>query len=66
MLDPFLGGGAALLAAERTGRRCRAIEIEPKFVDAALRRLRRLTGEDARRFGDGRLFSDLEREATNG
>ena len=62
VLDPFLGGGATLLAAERVGRRCRAIEIEPKFVDAALRRLRRQTGDDPRRVRDGRLFSEIEQE----
>jgi DNA modification methylase len=66
VLDPFLGGGAAAIAAERTGRRCRGIEIEPKFVDAAIRRLRRLSGEDARRVKDGRMFADLEREAADG
>lgn len=65
VLDPFLGGGATLIAAERVGRRCRAIEIEPRFVDASLRRLRRQTGEDARRLGDGRLFSDLEAAAAD-
>lgn len=63
VLDPFLGGGASLVACERTGRRCRAIELEPKYVDASLRRIRQLTGEDPRRVGDGRLFSELEREA---
>jgi DNA modification methylase len=65
VLDPFLGGGATLIAAERTGRRCRGMEIEPRFVDAAIRRLRRLTGEDARRVSDGRLFSELEKEAAD-
>jgi DNA modification methylase len=65
VLDPFLGGGATLIAAERTGRRCRAIEIEPKFVDAAIRRVMRLTGEDARRLSDGRLFNGLAAEAAD-
>jgi len=63
VLDPFPGGGATLMAAERTGRRCRAIEIAPQYVDASIRRFRRFTGEDARRASDGRFFSELEREA---
>jgi DNA modification methylase len=63
VLDPFLGGGATLIAAERVGRRCRAIEIEPTYVDATLRRLARLTGEDPRRAGDGRTFSEAEQDA---
>lgn len=66
VLDPFLGGGGSLIGAERTGRRCRAIEIEPRFVDSSIRRLRRLSGEDARRLSDGRLFSELEKEAPDG
>ena len=63
VLDPFMGGGATLVAAERTGRFCRAIEIEPKYVDAALRRLQRTTGEVAVRLSDGRRFDELEQEA---
>ena len=66
VLDPFLGGGASLVAAERTGRHCRAIEIDPKYVDVSLRRLMRHTGEDARRVSDGRCFSDIEAEAADG
>ena len=33
VLDPFLGSGTTLLAAERTGRLCRGVEIEPAYVD---------------------------------
>jgi DNA modification methylase len=38
VLDPFAGSGTVLIAAERTGRRVRALEIDPRYVDVALRR----------------------------
>ena len=44
ILDPFGGAGTAILAAEDTGRRAALIEIEPKYVDVALRRYREKTG----------------------
>jgi DNA modification methylase len=45
VLDSFLGSGTTLLAAERTGRRCYGIEIDPLYVDVAIRRWQRHTGE---------------------
>jgi DNA modification methylase len=60
VLDCFLGSGTTLLAAECTGRRCRGIEIDPLHVDAAIRRWRHLTGRDAVRVSDNRLFSEIE------
>ena len=39
-IDPFLGSGSTLLAAERTGRLCRGMEIEPKYVAVTLERAR--------------------------
>lgn len=45
-LEPFSGSGTQLMAAERLGRRCFAIELSPAFVDAALRRWRRLTSTE--------------------
>jgi DNA modification methylase len=47
VLDSFLGSGTTLLAAERTGRRCYGIEIDPLYVDVAIRRWQRYTGERA-------------------
>lgn len=44
VLDPFLGGGATLLAAERTGRRCYGIELDPLYVDVAIERWQKMTG----------------------
>ena len=42
--DPFLGSGTSLLAAERTGRQCRAVELEPAYVAVTLDRWSRATG----------------------
>jgi DNA modification methylase len=44
ILDPFGGAGTTLIAAERTGRRARLIEIDPHFVDITIERWQRLTG----------------------
>jgi DNA modification methylase len=47
VLDPFLGSGTTLLAAERTGRRCYGIELDPIYVDTAIERWQRMTGNKA-------------------
>jgi DNA modification methylase len=58
VLDPFLGSGSTLIAAERVGRVCRGIEMDPLYVDLTIRRWQRLTGQDARR-EDGASFDTL-------
>jgi DNA modification methylase len=62
VLDCFLGSGTTLLAAERTGRFCRGMELDPLYVDTAIRRWKNLTGRDATRASDGKLFGDIESE----
>ena len=47
VLDPFLGSGTTLLAAERTNRRCYGIELDPLYVDTAIERWQRMTGDKA-------------------
>jgi DNA modification methylase len=47
VLDPFLGSGSSLIAAERVGRKLRAIEIDPSYVDLAIRRWQRHSGGEA-------------------
>jgi DNA modification methylase len=59
VLDPFLGSGSTLLAAERVGRVCRGIELDPLYVDAAIRRWQQFTGESAIHAAGGRRFNDL-------
>ena len=63
VLDAFLGSGTTLIACERVGRRFVGLDIDPIYVDVALRRWRTLTGQDPVRVSDGRLFSELEVEA---
>jgi DNA modification methylase len=65
VLDGFLGSGTTVIAAERTGRRCFGIEIDPLYVDCAVRRWQVYTGAKARHVETGRDFNDLagEREA---
>lgn len=62
VLDPFLGSGSTLIAAERMGRRCRGIELDPRYVDTAIRRWQRWSGQHARRSSDDALFDDVERQ----
>src|SRR5258708_37115643 len=56
ILDPFGGAGTTLIAAERTGRRARVIELDPIFVDASIERWQRLTGGTPLHPGSGRPF----------
>ncbi len=44
-LGPFLGSGSTLIAAEKTGRRCRGLELDPRYVDVVLRRYHEVTRE---------------------
>lgn len=60
VLDSFLGSGSTLLAAERIGRICHGIEIEPKYVDVAIRRWQNLTGERAIHASTGVAFDEFE------
>lgn len=59
VLDVFLGSGATLIAAEKTGRRCCGVEIEPKFVDVVIRRWQDFTGEEAVLDGTDMTFAEV-------
>jgi DNA modification methylase len=61
VLDPFLGSGTTILAAERTGRRCFGIEIDPIYVDTAIGRWERLTGRKAQN-SQGLTFEQVKFE----
>jgi DNA modification methylase len=62
IFDPFLGSGTTLIAAETCGRLCRAIEIDPLYVDVAVRRWQAFTGQSAMLDGDGRSFEVVAAE----
>jgi DNA modification methylase len=47
VLDPFAGSGTVLIAAERTGRKACALEIDPNYVDVAVKRWEAFTGKNA-------------------
>lgn len=58
--EPFSGSGTSLLAAEQLGRRCYAIEFEPRYVDVAVRRWQELTGKEATlETADGRTWREV-------
>jgi DNA modification methylase len=64
VLDPFLGSGTTLLAAERTGRLSYGLELDPVYVDTAIRRWRNMTGEDAIDAVTGKTFTQKEAKLT--
>lgn len=59
VLDAFMGSGTTILAAERTRRRAYGIEIDPGYVDVAVRRWEKLTGTNAVLASTGQSFAEL-------
>jgi DNA modification methylase len=62
VLDPFCGSGTILIAAERTGRKARGLEIDPNYVDVAVRRWQAHTGKSAILAGSGETFEGVEEQ----
>jgi len=62
VLDPFCGSGTILIAAERTGRKARALELDPQYVDVAVRRWQKYTGKIARLAATGQTFEEVEEQ----
>jgi len=60
VLEPFSGSGSQIIAAEKLRRRCRAMEIEPAFVDVALKRWMQATGKTAVLEATGQSWSEVE------
>jgi DNA modification methylase len=63
VLDPFLGSGTTLIAAERVGRRCFGIEIDPAYADTIIRRFQAFTGDVARQALTGKTFDCSSEDA---
>ena len=59
VLDTFLGSGSTLMAAEETGRLCRGVELDPLYVDVAIRRWQNATGRDAVLSDTGQTFNSV-------
>jgi len=59
ILDSFCGSGSTIIAAEQTGRRTFGIEIDPQYVDVAIRRWQALTGKDAILESTGQTFEEV-------
>ena len=62
VLDPFLGSGTTLIAAQRTGRICYGMELDPHYVDTIVRRWQSFTGEMAVQESTGQTFNEIEKE----
>jgi DNA modification methylase len=60
VLDAFTGSGTTLIAAERTGRRARGIELDPAYTDVAVRRWQTYTGKYATLLETGQRFEEVE------
>ena len=65
VLDPFVGSGTTVIAAERTGRTCYGIELDPGYVDTVVRRWQKFTGLEAVHQDTGQTFTQREQEAGN-
>jgi DNA modification methylase len=58
VLDPFGGSGTTVIACEKSGRRARLIEMDPKYVDVIVKRWQEFSGNKASCESDGKLFDD--------
>jgi DNA modification methylase len=59
VLDPFLGSGSTLIAADTTGRVCRGVELDPLYVDVIIRRYEAAAGQAAVLIETGEFFAVL-------
>lgn len=66
ILYPFGGSGSTLLAAEKTRRKARLIEIEPRYVDVTIRRWQAMTGKQAYHAMTGAFFNEVVMEVEHG
>ena len=62
VLDPFGGSGTTLIAAERTGRAARVVELDPRYVDVIVERWQAEVDGEAVLDGDGRGFAAVKAE----
>jgi DNA modification methylase len=59
VLDAFGGSGTTLIAAEKTGRKARLLELDPTYCDVICRRFEAYTGMPATLADTGRTFTEV-------
>jgi tRNA G10 N-methylase Trm11 len=59
VIDPFLGSGSTLIACEKTGRRCRGVELDPLYIEVILRRYEAVTRQAAVLESTGETYVEL-------
>ena len=62
MYEPFAGSGTTIIAAEKAGRRCFAMEIEPRYCDVTVKRWQKFAAKQAVLEGDSRTFEAIAGE----
>lgn len=66
VLDPFMGSGTTIIAAEKTGRRAFGMELDPAYVDVVVRRFQTFTGVEAINAGTGETFAQTTERRADG
>ena len=66
VLDPFMGSGTTIIAGQTVGRRVYGMELEPRYVDVAVRRWERFSGRDAILEATGQTFAEVEAARNEG
>ena len=64
-LEPFGGSGSTLMGAEKSGRRCYTMELQPFYVDVIINRWQNFTGKEAFHIESGKTFNELKAERAN-
>lgn len=57
--EPFSGSGTTIIACEKEGRLCHAVELSPAYVDMGVRRWMQCSGKTAILLGDARSFDEI-------
>ena len=56
VVEPFIGSGATLIGAEKTGRKCYGMELDPKYCDVVVKRWEAFTGKKAHLYNEEQEF----------
>ena len=58
-VEPFGGSGSTLMGAEKTGRKCYTMELQPQYCDVIVKRWQEYTGKEAVHEETGKTFAEL-------